>query len=123
MSWKAFRKRRLIISPDSIGKLVWDLICMILIFYDLMSIPFRISFNVTFSETFDTLITIAFFSDMFISFNTAFYREGDLVYERKEIAIQYLKIWFWLDLAATFPYDIVIEATLENIGSSGSLLK
>lgn len=85
---------------------------MTLIFYDLMSIPFRISFNVTFSETFDTLITIIFFTDMLLSFNTAVYRGGDLIWIRKEISFEYLKIWFWLDLAATFPYDVAIEATL-----------
>jgi hyperpolarization activated cyclic nucleotide-gated potassium channel 2 len=87
-----------------------------------MSIPFRISFNVTFSPEFDTFITIAFFFDMIITTNTAFYQDGELIYKRKLIVLEYIKLWFWLDLAATFPYDSFIEATVENSGQSGQLL-
>ena len=35
----------LIFSPDNFGKVMWDMICMLLIFYEIIAIPFKISFN------------------------------------------------------------------------------
>jgi hyperpolarization activated cyclic nucleotide-gated potassium channel 2 len=78
---------------------------MVFIIYEIMSIPFRISFDVTFSEEFDTFVNAIFFMDIFISFNTGCYINGELTYSRKDIALGYLKMWFWLDLAASFPYE------------------
>ncbi len=34
---------------------------------------------------------------------------GLLIIKRKEIAINYLKFWFWIDLVSSFPYDLVID--------------
>lgn len=45
-------------------------------------------------------------------FNTGFYREGDLVMQRGEIALNYLGSWFLLDLIATFPYNWVLNGCL-----------
>jgi len=43
-----------------------------------------------------------------LSFNTAFYQKGVLVLDRKQIAFNYLKTWFLLDLFASFPYSWVV---------------
>lgn len=40
-----------------------------------------------------------------INFNTGFYRKGVVVMKRKDIMVNYLKGWFWLDLLASFPYN------------------
>jgi hyperpolarization activated cyclic nucleotide-gated potassium channel 2 len=42
-----------IISPDGYPKLVWDLLCMLLIFYEILGIPFKISFDTEISKEFD----------------------------------------------------------------------
>jgi hyperpolarization activated cyclic nucleotide-gated potassium channel 2 len=88
-------------------KLTWDMLCMILIFYEIITIPFKISFNVDISDTWDTIVDTIFFMDIALSFNTAYYKDGIPIYSRKKIAINYLKLWFWLDLMASFPHEEV----------------
>ena len=42
--------------------------------------------------------------DIAITFNTGFYSRGALVMNRKKIAKNYFKFWFWLDIIASVPY-------------------
>lgn len=58
--------------------------------------------------------------DIFIQFNTGFYKKGNLITSRKEIVINYLQTWFFLDLAASFPYNIFLYD--ENIIVTGDPL-
>ena len=72
-----------IITPDSSSKLLWDLLCMALIFYEIMAIPFKISFDVEIDANWDRFVDIVFILDIFVSFNTAYYSKG--------IPVTYLK--------------------------------
>jgi hypothetical protein len=47
--------------------------------------------------------------DILVSFNTGVYDKGELIYDRKLIAFTYLKMWFWIDLSASFPYDSIVS--------------
>ena len=49
-----------------------------------------------------------FVLDILLNFNTAFYEKGFIVTNRFKIAINYLKLWFWLDLISTIPYDVIV---------------
>ena len=52
-----------------------------------------------------------FIIDLLMSFNLA-YRPNlgdDLITDRKKIAKNYLKCWFWIDLVASVPFDRVAE--------------
>lgn len=63
---------------------------MFLIFYEILSIPFKLSFDVEVSPTFDTIIDAVFISDIVISFNTSFYKRGVAVFDRKRIVLNYI---------------------------------
>lgn len=52
---------------------------MILIFYEIMTIPFRITFELEFSDFLDNFINGIFCFDILINFNTAIYIKGELV--------------------------------------------
>jgi hyperpolarization activated cyclic nucleotide-gated potassium channel 2 len=54
------------------------------------------------------IATGAFLADVLINFNTGFYRAGDLINDRQQIAFEYLRFWFWWDLIASFPFDIIL---------------
>lgn len=92
---------------------MWDLICMMLIFYEILSIPFKISFDVEISSTFEIVTDVIFLTDILISFNTAYYSNGTLITDHKHIVINYIKLWFWIDLASSFPYSRIIEYAVE----------
>lgn len=80
---------------------------MLFIFYQAISVPYRICFDVVLKDgwaIFEFVITLCFITDIVVAFNTGFYSRGSLVMNRREIAKNYLKFWFWLDLMASFPY-------------------
>lgn len=51
---------------------------------------------------------IYFITDILVCFNTGTYIDGTLSMRRKEITLQYIKTWFFLDVLASFPYDLMI---------------
>jgi hyperpolarization activated cyclic nucleotide-gated potassium channel 2 len=68
-----------IFSPDGTFKMLWDILCMFLIFYEILIIPFQISFDVTLSAEFELFGDLVFLADILLNFNTGFYKNGILV--------------------------------------------
>ncbi len=105
-------KSKFTIFPESSIKTAWDCIGFVFIVSQSILIPFNLCFGVS-SEggavVFDTIIDVFFICDILINFNTGFYRKGVVVMKRKDIMINYLKGWFWLDLVASFPYSWFIN--------------
>jgi len=50
-----------------------------------------------------------FILDVFLSFNTGIFENGTLIMLRAPITISYIKLWFWIDLIASFPYSLVLS--------------
>lgn len=63
-------------------------------------------------EAIDLLITVLFAIDILLTFNTAFLniKTEKYVFDRKAIAVEYCKFWFWVDMAATVPFDTIAES-------------
>ncbi len=55
-----------------------------------------------------------FLCDIILTFNTAVYIKGSLIVDRKRIAFEYLKLWFWLDLLSSFPYTEFFDLMTHN---------
>jgi len=75
-------------------------------------IPYKISFNANMTggmAVFEIVQDFYFMFDILVSFNTGVVENGVLIMTRKEIAIIYFKMWFWLDVVASFPYQMTIE--------------
>lgn len=103
---------KLIFHPESPTRLAWDIIMLVLIIYQALTIPYFVCFNDDYTPLLNHLdisLTFVFFMDIFITFNTGFYHKGSLIMKRREITIEYLKFWFWIDLIATFPYNWFVE--------------
>lgn len=104
--------RKTVVVPENQLKLTWDMIGFLIIVYQAVLIPYQIGFDVP-SEgallSFDYFIHIFFVFDILLTFNTAYYQKGALVVQRKLIAKQYLRAWFWIDFLSTFPYEMVIQ--------------
>jgi len=115
------------ILDDSPFRLVWDVALMLLIFYYAEAVPVRMAFNIEpQSEMAENFFTLLFIIDIFLNFNTTIYIKGLRVHSRKRIALNYLfgpGKWFWIDLAASFPFDWVIPTPSNGDTSSGSANK
>jgi len=49
---------------------------MLLIFYEIITIPFKISFDLDIYDVWDHIVDSIFLFDIIISFNTAYYHKG-----------------------------------------------
>lgn len=63
----------------------------------------------------ESLIDMFFFSDIVLTFFTAYYdRRDELVRRHKEIALSYLKSWFFLDLFMIIPVSLIFKTAEFN---------
>ena len=96
------------LEPDGHFRLVWDFTTLIFISYEMIVIPFTLSFDVNMGFTImiiSYIIDCFFILDLFLSFNTGYYSKGNVVMNRRRIISHYLRRWFWLDLISTIPFD------------------
>lgn len=74
-------------------------------------VPIKVAFEDTstsFGITIDFLIDGFFFTDIILTFFTAIEkRGGNLETRRRQIAMNYLAMWFWIDVFATMPIQIL----------------
>ena len=68
---------------------------------------------------FDLIVDISFIIDIVLIFNTAYYESVDdttvLVTNRKQIAKNYMRSWFWLDIVASLPIDLIVRSSVNQI--------
>lgn len=74
--------------------------------------PFNIAFVPLNENTgwfvIDTIIDFGFIADIFVNFFSAYYDDdGNLVTENRRIAKKYLTTWFFVDLVASFPINLI----------------
>lgn len=131
---KHVRVSRFVMAPDCTFRVVWDILCMVLIFYEMIMIPFRLSFQEDIPhgqevppdqeifksfENFDLVFDLIFLTDIMFNFNTAIYQKGILIFDRKQITLSYMMMWFWLDLFSSFPYSLVLTSLEDDENSDG----
>ncbi|CAD8086476.1 unnamed protein product [Paramecium sonneborni] len=95
-------------NPNSTFRIFWELISMIFIFVQMIQIPLVLTYSVELSEgfqAFNQCMDVFFYIDLILNFKLAYYYRGEIIFDRKLIAINYLKLWFWLDFLAVLPYD------------------
>lgn len=100
-----------VIHPESTFKMVWDLMIFVIMLYQAIYVPFVLCFAVIEDSGMMFLeftVTLIFMLDILLNFNTGMFLKGNLIDDRKLIAKDYLKFWFWLDLVSSFPYDWVL---------------
>lgn len=102
-----------LLLPDSKFKIFWSYILIFRLLYTAFITPIRITFIDKIDLTWfiiDLIIDILFFIDIIITFNTAYYNSyGELITNRKVIALSYLKTYFILDLLTIIPFTYIFE--------------
>ena len=109
--------KRKMLLPEGAFKIIWLFQLVLLIIFYLLLVPMRLAFSETSSSDFitgkrgwfslDVYADIVFILDILFSFITPLRnQDGELLYDRREIGRTYCKGWFWIDLAASFPFTI-----------------
>ncbi|CAD8200952.1 unnamed protein product [Paramecium octaurelia] len=105
-----FGKYVKVIKPDSLFKIVWDIILLLFIVVNIFYIPIYISFDVRssglFEWIFDLLPSWVFIAEILLNFNTAYYDKGLMHEDRKQIMKHYVKGNFFWDIIVVIPFLI-----------------
>ncbi|CAD8113120.1 unnamed protein product [Paramecium primaurelia] len=98
-----------VFEPDSMFYRNWQVLNSIFVVCFFFQIPFMLAYqplidekeayHYQYYEEFSLYVGISIFMmDIILTFNIAFYKQGQLISNRKQIAINYIKTYFFLDL-------------------------
>ena len=98
-------------KPESTIMKIWQGILIFLLLYTATLMPYKIALidDSDSIELFyiDTVIDFLFVFDMYVNFNTPILIKTDIYNNnRREIANNYLKTWFIIDLLASLPMNL-----------------
>lgn len=102
-----------LIMPTTLGKQLWDIGIILILFYTATYAPYRTAFGADADSAgiiryFDYLVDGMFILDIFVTFLTPYERfDGALVYSHKRIARNYIFGAFVVDVVASFPTEII----------------
>ena len=120
-AWETVRTG--IFFPVGPRKKAWDAVVMLLILYSVVMVPYRVGFEAQAEGEmwyFEVAVTLFFCADLLATFNCA-YLDGDRwIITRSHIAANYLRGWFWIDLPASIPVELILLLVPADGGSDGS---
>ena len=106
--------------PDSKFKTFWNITVIALLLYTSTVVPFQVAFvdvDTQFAQFLNYMVDILFGLDILVNFFSAFETTNRKIEIRlKKIVREYLTSWFFLDLLATFPTQILLEGSESNNG-------
>ncbi|NXA09231.1 KCNH4 protein, partial [Sapayoa aenigma] len=110
------QKSRFILLHYSIFKALWDWLILLATFYVAVTVPY----NVCFTGTEDSLsaarstivsdiaVEMLFILDIILNFRTTYVSQsGQVVYDPRSICLHYVATWFFVDLIAALPFDLL----------------
>ena len=99
-----------VLFPLGYIKFRWDLMMLVLILYSCISVPFRLGMHHLATGGWwyaEVLISLAFITDVVLSFNTAI-KDGDqLILDKSMIRDRYIAGWFVPDALSSLPMELV----------------
>lgn len=101
--------------PEGKFVIFWEIVCVLLCVHQAITIPYRVCFSVITVGLWgiaDIIIDCLFIFDVMLNFNIGFYSAGNIVLNRKLIAMNYLKSWFLLDFISSLPYALFISPSI-----------
>ena len=109
--------------PETTFKKYWNFLVFLLIFYVFIGMPWVIAFENGHPWTgifiFEVLVDFLFFIDILITFNSAYIgKDKQLVEDRTEIAKNYVKGMFFLDLISIFPFYLLDDSNSNGLRSN-----
>ncbi|XP_076458511.1 LOW QUALITY PROTEIN: voltage-gated delayed rectifier potassium channel KCNH8-like [Babylonia areolata] len=127
------KKSKLVIVHYGIFKIGWDWLILLCTFYIAIMVPFNAAFRQQGRDKdfiyIDPAIEVLFGIDIALNFRTSFVnKNGQVCYDSRLIALNYMRGWFLLDLLAAIPFDLlyafqVNTVTRSHLGTLIHLLK
>ncbi|KAK5884631.1 hypothetical protein CesoFtcFv8_018432 [Champsocephalus esox] len=116
----AVKKSRLILLHYSVSKALWDWLILLATFYVAVAVPYDICFvshdegssyhSLVSRSTMgsDIAVELLFILDIILNFRTTYVSQsGQVVYDARSIFLHYCTTWFFVDLIAALPFDLL----------------
>ncbi|XP_074512253.1 potassium voltage-gated channel subfamily H member 4a [Sebastes fasciatus] len=116
----AVKKSRFILLHYSISKALWDWLILLATFYVAVAVPYDICFvshdeggdyhSLVSRSTIgsDIAVEMLFILDIILNFRTTYVSQsGQVVYDARSIYLHYCTTWFFVDLIAALPFDLL----------------
>ena len=124
-SISAYKKDKFVIHPANLYKTWWDILIGIIVFMVVIVTPYEVFFSIhpNSAEILSEIIaSVFFFLDIILTFNVAIIKEDEgsdvVIYDRKFIAISYIKSWFVLDIVSSLPWGAMVSSTSSSSDKS-----
>jgi len=106
-------KKSLLINVEGDFKTSFDLVISGAVLYIMIFLPIKISFQdgrTPLWDIADYFVDFLFLVDLVLTFYTPYYENTILVTDMVMIALRYLRFWFWIDLAAIIPFQLILPS-------------
>ncbi|KAK5855944.1 hypothetical protein PBY51_007573 [Eleginops maclovinus] len=116
----AVKKSRFILLHYSVSKALWDWLILLATFYVAVAVPYDICFvshdegsdyhSLVSRSTMgsDIAVEMLFILDIILNFRTTYVSQsGQVVYDARSIFLHYCTTWFFVDLIAALPFDLL----------------
>ena len=118
-SFKSFKgkggisRKSVWLNPKGAVRARWDAVVVFSILYTSVVLPLRITFGNAENladplSIIDFIIDALFMVDIYLNFNTGFDDDGTVVMDAQIVRFHYLRSFFFIDLIATIPFDLLV---------------
>ncbi|CAH2306076.1 potassium voltage-gated channel subfamily H member 8-like [Pelobates cultripes] len=128
----AIQKSRFILLHYGTFKAGWDWLILLATFYVAVTVPYNVCFAITRDDSIssrsppsvsDIFVEILFMLDILLNFRTTYVsKSGQVVYDPRSICVHYATTWFFVDLIAALPFDLLYAFSV-NVYFGVHLLK
>ncbi|OCT61292.1 potassium voltage-gated channel subfamily H member 8 [Xenopus laevis] len=128
----AIQKSRFILLHYGTFKAGWDWLILLATFYVAVTVPYNVCFTILRDDTSSTrsppsvsdiFVEILFMLDILLNFRTTYVsKSGQVVYDPRSICVHYATTWFFVDLIAALPFDLLYAFSV-NVYFGVHLLK
>ncbi|NXE55922.1 KCNH4 protein, partial [Casuarius casuarius] len=110
------QKSRFILLHYSVFKALWDWLILLATFYVAVTVPYNVCFTGTEDSpsaarstiVSDIAVEMLFILDIVLNFRTTYVSQsGQVVYDPRSICLHYVATWFFVDLIAALPFDLL----------------
>ncbi|KXZ48358.1 hypothetical protein GPECTOR_28g765 [Gonium pectorale] len=116
-------KRLPILLPETRKRRYWDFFVLSLVVWTALIVPFEVGFgSIQWSGSYAMarIVDACFWVDIALNFRTAFIdHSANMVRDGGKIASHYLRTWFFVDLTASVPFDVIVLWFVTNISNEG----
>ena len=119
---EALMRRKWIFDPYSRYRQLWDVLATLALITTCLITPAELAFYTHFENkpsylgTINRIIDVIFIIDIIVSFNTSYFNKekNNFTTDRKKIAKNYLKTWFFIDFIAVIDFEFIFKLFMKK---------